>query len=599
MTSHDYVVETGLLRETKSTVGSRVLRDLVYDYDEARNPKQRTVDGQIELFGHDLLDRLVTWEHGNDATNDGVVYTYDDIGNMLTRQDVQFTDHVPGQALDQISFTPGDGTLTDGNGRTVGPHQIATSSLGSHTYNARGDQEVAPGRTATFTSFGLPRSITAGTETTTFAYDSGNARVIKKSGDAKVITLGGGLFERRIVGGEKTNVFYIEADGRPVAQITRVVAADGSAQETVQYLHEDHLQSIEAVTSEYQQVIARHKYDPFGARIGNAAPGIRIGFDGLEHDDELGLINMNGRVYDPKQARFLTSDPVVPDPLQSQHFNRYAFVANSPLNWRDPSGFDYTYWTNEGPNETTTHYVYEDGSSAPQYDYSAAQSQQEQAAWRQEAASQAMCDAGSVAYQGGYNAGNGVQSAAFPEGAAPSTAPMSPQGPQGGGPGPQKADYTPPGGFWGGTAGGTLMAEPGFKPGLEFARWAAEVGMFIAGTVGAPEGGILEGLAPKGAGLATRGTSVLGSYPKYLEKAAELGAERFNIPTSIWNKMSAVEQWAANQRFLDRLIQRGDQVILSTPAAEARAGSSFARELEYLQSQGYRLNAEGTALLPP
>ena len=34
-----------------------------------------------------------------------------------------------------------------------------------------------------------------------------------------------------------------------------------------------------------------------------------------------------------------------------------------------------------------------------------------------------------------------------------------------------------------------------------------------------------------------------------------LGARRFNIPDKIWNKMTKIEQWNANKKFLDRLIK--------------------------------------------
>jgi hypothetical protein len=99
--------------------------------------------------------------------------------------------------------------------------------------------------------------------------------------------------------------------------------------------------------------------------------------------------------------------------------------------------------------------------------------------------------------------------------------------------------------------------------------------------------------------LAARGgRSVLGHYPGYIDKASELGARRFNVPANVWEKMTDAERWGANQKFLDRLIKRGDEVILSTPADQARAGSFFARELEYLQSKGYRLMDGGTRLVP-
>ncbi len=67
---------------------------------------------------------------------------------------------------------------------------------------------------------------------------------------------------------------------------------------------------------------------------------------------------------------------------------------------------------------------------------------------------------------------------------------------------------------------------------------------------------------------AKTGTTVLGKYPDYINLAEQLGAKRFNVPTNIWNKMSAAEQWGANQKFLDRMIMRGDKVILSNPVLD-------------------------------
>lgn len=82
-----------------------------------------------------------------------------------------------------------------------------------------------------------------------------------------------------------------------------------------------------------------------------------------------------------------------------------------------------------------------------------------------------------------------------------------------------------------------------------------------------------------------------------MEKAAELGAKRFNIPTAVWGKMSEAGRWAANQKFLDRLIARGDDVVLATPITKVKPGSYFARELEYLTKKGYRLTEDGTKLV--
>ena len=48
---------------------------------------------------------------------------------------------------------------------------------------------------------------------------------------------------------------------------------------------------------------------------------------------------MNGRVYDPEIGRFLSADPIIQDPYNTQSYNRYSYVWNNPLNMVDPSGY--------------------------------------------------------------------------------------------------------------------------------------------------------------------------------------------------------------------------------------------------------------------
>ena len=113
-------------------------------------------------------------------------------------------------------------------------------------------------------------------------------------------------------------------------------------------------------------------------------------------------------------------------------------------------------------------------------------------------------------------------------------------------------------------------------------------------------------IAPKGLGATTstaeitakEGITVLGKYPDYINLASELGAKRFNIPTNIWNKMTATEQWAANTKFLDRMIARGDKIILSNPVTDInKVTGAFRKELDYLIDKGYRLNSDGTQMI--
>jgi len=92
--------------------------------------------------------------------------------------------------------------------------------------------------------------------------------------------------------------------------------------------------------------------------------------------------------------------------------------------------------------------------------------------------------------------------------------------------------------------------------------------------------------------------TVLGSYPDYVKLSDKLNARRFQIPPDIWKKMSPDQQWEANKKFLDRMITRGDEVILSNPVKNiGDATPSFRKELEYLISKGYKFNSNETRLI--
>ena len=52
----------------------------------------------------------------------------------------------------------------------------------------------------------------------------------------------------------------------------------------------------------------------------------------------VGLIHMNGRLYDPLLRRFLNADENIQDPYNTQNYNKYGYVLNNPMMYNDPSG---------------------------------------------------------------------------------------------------------------------------------------------------------------------------------------------------------------------------------------------------------------------
>ena len=80
------------------------------------------------------------------------------------------------------------------------PHALTQGPRGAYTYDARGRQDTAPGRSlVTYNERDLPRKITATSGgDTLFACDASGTRVRNQRPGEALLTLGG-LYERRIL----------------------------------------------------------------------------------------------------------------------------------------------------------------------------------------------------------------------------------------------------------------------------------------------------------------------------------------------------------------------------------------------------------------
>ncbi|MDP2367208.1 RHS repeat-associated core domain-containing protein, partial [Rhodoferax sp.] len=144
---------------------------------------------------------------------------------------------------------------------------------------------------------------------------------------------------------------YVTAGGQVFALfVSRSGALNGLPATSTSYMHQDHLSSVAVITDETGAVVERLAYDPWGKRRKidgtrdklDVLVGVRLdrGYTLHEHLDEVGIIHMNGRIYDPLIGRFMSADPYVQAPTNLKTFNRYSYVWNNPLRFYDPEGFN-------------------------------------------------------------------------------------------------------------------------------------------------------------------------------------------------------------------------------------------------------------------
>src|SRR6266545_638320 len=324
-TVYRYNAERRWLKGIQTTFGTSIVQSLEYTHLNNGRLDVRTMLTESREHTYDNLNRLRsttdTFLGGSTRTSG---YGYDASGNIIGR---------------------GDTVLTYLAGK---PHFVDTVAGNTYHYDLNGNVDQRSGidipggaQSFDYTPFDLPRAIHTGTgasaKTTQLEYTADQTRAVRRDADTTRFLVGGGLYERLVTTTTRQILeerFALYVGSRQLGEIVRKDDADQTL-----FFHTDHLGSVETISSE-SHASFKQAFDPFGKPIDPPNPAItRAGFTGHEHDDDLGLIDMKGRIYDPLAARFTSADPVMQAPFWSQGLNRYSYVFNDPINHTDPTGF--------------------------------------------------------------------------------------------------------------------------------------------------------------------------------------------------------------------------------------------------------------------
>jgi RHS repeat-associated protein len=325
--SRVYNPNTGRLESAMlKTAADAVRLQEGYRYDELGNVEWRqqlwdTV-GFEEDFSYDELNRLWTSTVGGQAAK---TFTYDAAGNIKTKT--------------------GTGTYTypPQGASAVRPHAVQSVSglSGTFSYDLNGNLLGGAGRTATWTSFDMPITITKGTSSSTFVYGPEHQRAKQTRLDGTVIIYAGAQEVETKAGVTTIKTYWPGGVGLEIDKT-------GQSATQLMWTHADRLGSPVAITDAAGNLAEKLAYDAWGKRRTTTGVSTPDSLDGVvdnkgftHHEmlDQLDLVHMNGRVYDPFTGRFLSGDPLIQDPVNGQNYNRYSYVLNNPTNLTDPTGF--------------------------------------------------------------------------------------------------------------------------------------------------------------------------------------------------------------------------------------------------------------------
>ena len=328
----------------------KVMESYQYSYDKNSNITKKTQVNnypkedadkvnETKSYTYDTLGRLtktVTTDHNKDDKTKTVTYTYDNVGNRLKEDDGTTTTSYTYNGLDQLKTSTKE-------------KRTAVDEVRQYSYDANGNQtDVKNTKTG---------------QTESYTYDAENrlskVAVTDKDGKTAVIQQnrynGDGQRIQKVEGSKTTNYYYQDGvvsyttDGENSQTSQNLIGTDGNILATQRYgsdhtdyllYHKDIQGSTTSLVKEDGSADATYRYTDFGETTinGDNKAENEVCYTGGIYDHSTGLYYLNARYYNPEDGRFVTEDTYRGETAKPETGHLYAYCANNPVNYVDPSG---------------------------------------------------------------------------------------------------------------------------------------------------------------------------------------------------------------------------------------------------------------------
>ena len=307
-TTYEYDNINRITKVSTTKNGTTAINTLLYEYDSNGNVVSETRNGAETTYTYDSLDRLlsVTYSDGSSVT-----YEYDALNNRTkeTYSNGDVKDYVYDKKY-QLKEIKLNGEITD-----------------TFTYNESGAVVTHNDKTYTYDEWDRMSGYSDGTDTYTYKYDANGIRT-QKNDKQYIIDINNNVVAETDSTGAITD--EILWGHQPLAR-----KINGSWYYYIYNAHGD----VVGLVNDSGTVVNTYEYTPWG-EIRNETETVDnpIKYAGEYYDDELDMIYLRARYYNPQIGRFTSLDIEEGEISNPLDMNRYVYCRNNPIKYIDPTG---------------------------------------------------------------------------------------------------------------------------------------------------------------------------------------------------------------------------------------------------------------------
>ena len=336
--SYDQLGRTTSMVYTENGNKENVLESYVYSYDKNNNivsetrisnlPEEGSKINETRGYVYDSYGRLTSstiTDHTVDDAQKVISYEYDAVGNRIKQTEEGVVTTYEYNGLNQLEKAETDTEEVlytyDARGNQVLENNTTTGESVETTYNVAGEMVQL-----------VRKSGEEIVQTQTNVYNQDGKRTSKEQDE----TIREYYYNQGVVSYTEDNNSLSTAN---VQNVDGTVI--GTYRGVTYYNYLKNIQgSTSSLISETGDTTVVYSYSDFGETEEVVADtmGNEICYTGAIYDKETGLYYMNARYYDVETGRFISQDTYRGEIENEETWHLYAYCANNPINYVDPSG---------------------------------------------------------------------------------------------------------------------------------------------------------------------------------------------------------------------------------------------------------------------